>query len=255
MPVRVVVVERRTGGLFAGVRRMPGLLRTWLTPERQGRSEKPVEGRRTRARQVLPGAAPAAPAPAVPETIWPFPLTQSAWQEGLAAWGARVAAPAVGVGVGARVGVGEHPNVEVAPSDAKALLHWLSREAEPRLESLFDLTVVDRWPGTPRFELVYRLRSAGTGAALVVRVCLDDEAGDGPTVDSVATLFDSADWLEREAAELFGIRFRGHPGLRRLLLDEAVDGAPLRRDFVSGDDASAGDSLAATPPSRSEGVR
>ena len=56
-------------------------------------------------------------------------------------------------------------------------------------------------------------------------------SGAAPEIASAVSLWPAADWLEREAAELFGVRFRGHPGLQRLLLPADFDGMPMRRDF------------------------
>jgi NADH-quinone oxidoreductase subunit C len=85
-------------------------------------------------------------------------------------------------------------------------------------------------PGMPgRFAVVYQLLSVAHNARLRLRVkCQDTQE---PTVDSVTEIWASANWFEREAFDLFGILFRGHPDLRRLLTDYGFIGHPFRKDF------------------------
>lgn len=115
--------------------------------------------------------------------------------------------------------------VTVSAEQSAALLRRL-REAG-NMERLSDLTAIDRGGVKGRFELVYLLASTSTSVRLRIHVALDDEA---PTADSVASLWPAADWLEREVFDLFGIAFRAHPNLRRILLEPDFEGAPLRKD-------------------------
>jgi len=82
-------------------------------------------------------------------------------------------------------------------------------------------------PG-PRFAVVYHLLSVSRNQRLRLRVFLDDQM---PVVDSVVDLWSSANWYEREAFDLFGIVFEGHPDLRRILTDYGFIGHPFRKDF------------------------
>jgi NADH-quinone oxidoreductase subunit C len=93
---------------------------------------------------------------------------------------------------------------------------------------LSDLTCVDRYPAEPRFEVVYHLLSIPNKERLRLKVCLN---GDGPAVDSVTPVWPSANYFEREVFDLFGVRFIGHPYLRRLLMPEDWEGHPLRKDY------------------------
>jgi NADH-quinone oxidoreductase subunit C len=93
---------------------------------------------------------------------------------------------------------------------------------------LSDATCVDRFPHEPRFELNYHLVSIPRGQRVRLQVRL---AGSDPVVDSLVPVWPGADWLEREIFDLFGIRFTGHPDLRRILLPDDWEGYPLRRDF------------------------
>jgi NADH-quinone oxidoreductase subunit C len=96
---------------------------------------------------------------------------------------------------------------------------------------LVDITCVDylEYQGaTRRYGLVYLLANTGTNQRLTVRVFVDDP---DPTVKSVVALWEGADWLEREVWDLFGIRFAGHPDLRRLVMPEEFTAHPLRKDY------------------------
>lgn len=104
----------------------------------------------------------------------------------------------------------------------------LRDEPELRFEMLCDLTAVDHLGSEPRFEVVYHLRSLSLGALLRIRVGVPEPAYE---LESVTSLWPAADWLEREVFDLFGIRFHGHPELRRILLQDEFEGHPLRKDY------------------------
>jgi NADH-quinone oxidoreductase subunit C len=93
---------------------------------------------------------------------------------------------------------------------------------------LLDLTCVDYTAGEGRFELVYHLYSLSRNVRLRVKASL--RAAD-PVADSLAGLWKNADWLEREVFDMFGVRFDGHPYLRRLLTYEGFEGHPLRKSY------------------------
>ncbi len=93
---------------------------------------------------------------------------------------------------------------------------------------LTDATCVDRFPAEPRFELNFHLVSIPRREKVRLRVWL---GGNDPVVDSLVPVWPGANWLEREIFDLFGIRFSGHPDLRRILLPEDWEGYPLRRDY------------------------
>ncbi len=115
--------------------------------------------------------------------------------------------------------------------DARHVLDLLTRLRDDEATSmrrLHDLTAVDREGQVGRFEIVYSLHSPTMNSRLRVHVGLD---GGNPEIDSVVGLWDCADWLEREVFDLFGIFFRGHPDLRRILLEVGFEGAPLRKDY------------------------
>jgi NADH-quinone oxidoreductase subunit C len=93
---------------------------------------------------------------------------------------------------------------------------------------LSDATCVDRFPVEPRFELNYHLVSIPRRARLRLRSYLSAQR---PLMDSLVPVWPGANWMEREIFDLFGIRFEGHPDLRRIFLPEEFQGFPLRRDF------------------------
>lgn len=120
--------------------------------------------------------------------------------------------------------------VHVTPADAHRILEWLRDDPSQQFDYLTDLTCVEyRDPELP-LEVVYQLRSLERRVDLRVKIPLDP---DGPLVVATVTdLWGGADWLEREAYDMFGVRFQGHPDLRRILMWETYDeGYPLRKSF------------------------
>ena len=109
-----------------------------------------------------------------------------------------------------------------------SLCEFLRDEEALAFDFLSDLCGVDRHPASPRFQVVYHLFSLRHGHRLRVKVPL---GGEDPVIDSVVSVWETADWHERECFDLFGIRFRNHPDLRRILLPEDFEGHPLRKDF------------------------
>ncbi len=118
--------------------------------------------------------------------------------------------------------------VIVRPASLVRVCEFL-REAEGlRFRFLADLTAVDRFPSEPRFEIVYHLLSLDTTARLRLKVRVP---GDAPKVDSLVPVWPAANAFEREVFDLFGVRFEGHPDLRRIVLPESWEGYPLRKDY------------------------
>ncbi|HLG06890.1 MAG TPA: NADH-quinone oxidoreductase subunit C [Gemmatimonadales bacterium] len=120
--------------------------------------------------------------------------------------------------------------IDVSPAAARGVLQWLRDTPGQEFNYLVDLTAVDyRDPERP-LEVVYNLRSLHRRADLRVKVPLDKSQP--LVVDSVVDLWKGADWLEREVYDMFGVTFRGHPDLRRILMwDTYAEGHPLRKDF------------------------
>jgi NADH-quinone oxidoreductase subunit C len=91
-----------------------------------------------------------------------------------------------------------------------------------------DVTAVDFLGRTPRFEVVYHLYSMSQGHRLRVKILVEEA---DPAVPSLSALWHAANWLEREVWDMFGIRFDGHPDLRRILMYPEFQGHPLRKDY------------------------
>jgi NADH-quinone oxidoreductase subunit C len=91
-----------------------------------------------------------------------------------------------------------------------------------------DVTAVDWFPSTPRFQLSYHIVSHSYKERIRLRVLVDGEA---PAVESITSVWPSANFYEREVFDLFGIRFEGHPDLRRIMMPDEWQGHPLRKDY------------------------
>ena len=118
--------------------------------------------------------------------------------------------------------------IAIARERALDVMRALRDEPAFVFDFLTDLTAVD-WPArTPRFDVVYHLHSIRRGHRLRIKVATGEP---GPSVASVTALWKSADWLERECFDMFGIVFEGHPDLRRILMYDSFEGHPLRKDY------------------------
>ena len=101
---------------------------------------------------------------------------------------------------------------------------------DPALQFNFlsDITAVDWHPSEPRFDVVYHLLSISRHKRMRLKVRL---AGDEPNLESITSVWPSANFFEREVYDLFGVRFAGHPNLRRIMMPEDWEGHPLRKDY------------------------
>ena len=118
-------------------------------------------------------------------------------------------------------------SILIKKEDLVSTLMFLKDNPSISMESLIDITAID-YPGNEkRFTLVYNLLSVSKNFRIKVKTKTNE---DNP-VYSVTEVFPCANWYEREVWDLFGIRFLGHPDLRRILTDYDFDGHPLRKDF------------------------
>jgi NADH-quinone oxidoreductase subunit C len=130
--------------------------------------------------------------------------------------------------------------VESAKFDRNELSIYVERTSLPgacstlkndptlQYDSLSDVTCVDWTPSDPRFEVIYHLFSTVTKKRVRLKVRL---AGDAPAVDSLTSIWPGADFFEREVFDLFGVRFNGHPNLKRIMMPDNWEGHPLRKDY------------------------
>jgi|WetSurMetagenome_2_1015567.scaffolds.fasta_scaffold34157_2 NADH-quinone oxidoreductase subunit C len=118
--------------------------------------------------------------------------------------------------------------VQIRRADIVAVCTFLKSDPVLSFEMLIDLCGVDMYRPAGRFEVVYNLYSLRNKAYLRLKVTAE---ADDPVVDSVTGVWAGANWHERETFDMFGIRFRGHPDLRRLYMPEEFEHYPLRKDF------------------------
>ena len=121
----------------------------------------------------------------------------------------------------------------VRPSSFPATVWWrparvLRDDRASLFQVLTEVTAVDWWPAEPRFVVVYHLLSPRHLHLLRLKVRLSKN---DPHVSTVSGVWPSANWLEREVWDLFGVVFEGHPDLRRLMMPDDWEGHPFRKDY------------------------
>jgi NADH-quinone oxidoreductase subunit C len=116
--------------------------------------------------------------------------------------------------------------LEIAASRINSVCGYL--KFDQKFVRLSSVTAVDRYPAEPRFEVVYHLQSIERKLRVRLKCRL---RGENPSIESVTSVWRGADWYEREVFDLFGIRFTGHPDLRRIMLPDDWEGHPLRKDY------------------------
>ena len=120
--------------------------------------------------------------------------------------------------------------VYVDPAAAHEIIRWLHDDQSQQYDFLIDVTAVEYRDAEVPIEVVWHLRSLPCRRFLRIKAQLPK--GAPLEIDSLWDIYKSADWLERECYDMFGIRFRGHPDLRRILMWESYkEGYPLRKDF------------------------
>ncbi len=117
--------------------------------------------------------------------------------------------------------------VTVSKGEIFEICKFLHSDPDLQYRLLTDLCGLDFFPQTPRFGVVYHLCSLKSNQRLRVKT----RVGELESIPSVESIWEVANWYEREAYDLFGIRFENHPDLRRILLWDGYDGYPLRKDY------------------------
>ena len=116
--------------------------------------------------------------------------------------------------------------LEIAPPKIASICGFLKYDQQ--FVRLSTVTAVDRYPAEPRFEVVYHLHSIARNERVRLKCRV---TGNTPAIESVTSVWRSANWYEREVFDLFGIRFDNHPNLRRIMMPDEYEGHPLRKDF------------------------
>ena len=117
--------------------------------------------------------------------------------------------------------------VDVNVENLTSTILFLKTNDKCRFKQLIDITAVD-YPGREkRFKIVYLLLSHENNLRIIINVHINETV----IVPSIAKIFPSANWMEREVFDMYGVSFKGHPDLRRILTDYGFEGYPLRKDF------------------------
>jgi NADH-quinone oxidoreductase subunit C len=125
----------------------------------------------------------------------------------------------------------EQTTVELDRASVVPACQILHDDPDLQFNRLADITAVDYWPEEPRFAVVYQLYSIPNTVYLSLHVPLYSES---PEVQTIETIYPNANWREREVYDMFGINFKDHSDLRRLLMPHGWEGHPLRKDYPLG---------------------
>ena len=183
-------------------------------PPPGGPSEPPAKS--SDAGGVTPPAKPAAaaPKPAVKPEAWSSPLVESLQKR----FPGAISEPLIFRG---------QPSLAVARESLVAVCEYLKGDEGGGYTYLVDETAVDYPKREKRFEIVYHLYSFQRNDRLRLKVL----AGEGEKIPSVTGVWPTANWLEREVYDMFGVEYDGHPDLKRILLPDEWVGYPLRKDY------------------------
>jgi NADH-quinone oxidoreductase subunit C len=118
--------------------------------------------------------------------------------------------------------------VVVPKENIQRVAQFLATEPSIAFTFLSDISAVDRFPLEPRFEVNYHLVSLERRERLRLNVRLP---GSAPVIETVTSVWPTANWHERESFDLMGIRFEGHPDLTRIVMPDEWEGHPLRKDY------------------------
>ena len=116
---------------------------------------------------------------------------------------------------------------QCSKNNIKLVLSKLKENNSFLFDQLLDITAVDHPSREFRFDVIYILQTLKNNKKLILKISLKENE----TIDSITSIHKSADWYERECYDLFGIEFKYHPDLRRIMTDYNFEGHPLRKDF------------------------
>ena len=121
-------------------------------------------------------------------------------------------------------------SIEIASQENRELFTFLRDSDQLYFDMLSSITGIDNGPGVNTMEMIYNLYSIPFDSHLMVKIKIENR--ESPIVPTVSDIWKTANWHEREIFDLLGIRFEGHPDLRRILLPSDWEGHPLRKDHV-----------------------
>jgi len=117
--------------------------------------------------------------------------------------------------------------IEVDVDDIVSTILFLKTNGKCKFKQLVDITAVDYLQKEKRFKIVYLLLSHENNLRIIININIDEKT----TVPTITKIFPSANWMEREVFDMYGVSFKDHPDLRRILTDYGFEGYPLRKDF------------------------
>ena len=117
--------------------------------------------------------------------------------------------------------------IEINKDDLLDVILFLKTDKNTKFKQLIDITAVDYPENNERFKIVYMLLSHELNHRIIVSYLINENE----VVPSLTTIFPSANWMEREVFDMYGVSFKDHPDLRRILTDYGFEGHPLRKDF------------------------
>ncbi len=117
--------------------------------------------------------------------------------------------------------------IDIDVEDIISTILFLKTNQKCKFRQLIDITAVDYPQKEKRFKVVYLLLSHENNLRLIINTSIDEKE----TISSITKIFPSANWMEREVFDMYGISFKDHPDLRRILTDYGFEGYPLRKDF------------------------
>ena len=117
--------------------------------------------------------------------------------------------------------------IDINVEDIISTILFLKTNKKCKFKQLIDITAVDYPQSEKRFKIVYLLLSHENNLRIIVNISIDEKE----IAPSITKIFPSANWMEREVFDMYGISFKDHPDLRRILTDYGFDGYPLRKDF------------------------
>ena len=117
--------------------------------------------------------------------------------------------------------------IDINIENLSSIILFLKTNDKCRFKQLIDITAVDYPANEKRFKLIYLLLSHENNFRIVVNIQVEDKT----VIPSITKIFPSSNWMEREVFDMYGISFKDHPDLRRILTDYGFEGYPLRKDF------------------------